>query len=185
MNSRIVLTSLAAAALVAITACTGSTPGDPKPTPNTGSNTSSEDAGSPTSSPTSTKSSGSLADTDPCSLLTKSEAEQVLGTLDEEPKQEKLGTARTCQFSPKRVSLGVGIRTNVGLAGLQPNGGEIKDVKVGSHQAKQLLGATGSCGVYLGVDSSSRVDVVLNAGASTDPCPLALKIAELVEPKLP
>lgn len=178
MNSRIVLTSLAVAALIALPACTGSTSGDPKPTSDT-------NAPSSTSSPPPTKASGSLADADPCSLLTRSEAEQVVGTLVEEPNQEKVGSSRTCQFSPDRGSFSVGIRTNVGLSGVQSNGGEIKDIKVGSHQAKQLLGATGSCGVYLGVDSSSRVDVVLNAGASTDPCPLALKIAELVEPKLP
>jgi hypothetical protein len=178
VNSRIILTTLTVATLVALTACTGSTPGDPKPTSDT-------NGPSTTSSSTSPKTSGSLADTDPCSLLTKSEAEQVVGPLDEEPAPENIGSSRGCEFSPKRGSFSVGIRTNVGLAGVQANGGEIKDIKVGGHQAKQLLGATGSCGVYLGVDSSSRVDVVLNAGASTDPCPLALKIAELVEPKLP
>lgn len=183
MNSRIVLTSLAAAALVAIAACTGSTPGDPKPTPNTGNPTSSEDPRSSTSSPTSTKASGSLADTDPCSLLSRSEAEQVTGPLVEEPKPEKVASSRTCQFAPNRASFSVGIRTNVGLAGVQANGGEIKEITVGRHQAKQLLGASGSCGIYIGVTSSSRVDVVLNGQG--DPCPPALKIAELVEPKLP
>lgn len=181
MNSRIVLASLAAAVLVAITACTGSTPGDAKPTPDSSSSSSSDGTTSP---PTSTKASGSLADTDPCSLLTRSEAEQVLGPLKKDPAQEKLGSSLTCEFSPTGKSLSVGTRTNVGLAGV-PAGGEIKDVTVGSHQAKQGLLAGGSCGVYLGVTSSSRVDVVLNAGASTDPCPLALKVAELVEPKLP
>jgi hypothetical protein len=185
VNSRIVLTSLAAATLVAITACTGSTPGDPKPTPGTGSPTSSEDTRSSTSSPPSTKAGSSLADTDPCSLLTKSEAEQVLGPLKEEPKPQKIGSSRGCEFAPNRVYLSVGIRANAGLTEVLPNGGEIKDITVGGHQAKQLVDATGSCGIYLGVTSSSRVEVVLNAGASTDPCPPALKIAELVEPKLP
>ncbi|GGU47049.1 DUF3558 domain-containing protein [Lentzea flava] len=185
MNSRIVLTSLATATLVAITACTGSTAGDPKPTPDTSSPTSSEDSRSSTSSPTSTKASGSLADTDPCGLLTKSEAEQVLGPLKEEPKPQKIGSSRGCEFAPNRVFLSVGIRTDVGLAGVQATGGEIKDIKVGGHQAKQLLGAGGSCIVAVGVTSSSRVDITLNAGSSTDPCPPALKIAELVEPKLP
>lgn len=185
MNSRIVLTSLAAAALVAMTACTGSTPGDPKPMPDTGNPTSSEDTRTSTSSPTSTNASGSLTDADPCSLLTRSEAEQVLGPLKEEPKPQKIGSSRGCEFAPNRVFLSVGIRTDVGLAGVQATGGEIKDIKVGNHQAKQLVGAGGSCIVAIGVTSSSRVDVTLNAGASTDPCPPALKIAELVEPKLP
>ncbi|GAA3674995.1 DUF3558 domain-containing protein [Lentzea roselyniae] len=185
MNSRIVLTSLAAAALVAMTACTGLTPGDPKPTADTGNPTSSEDTRSSTSSPTSTNASGSLTNADPCSLLTRGEAEQVLGSLKEEPKPQKIGSSRGCEFAPNRVYLSVGIRTDVGLAGVQATGGEIKDIKVGSHQAKQLLGAGGSCIVAIGVTSSSRVDITLNAGASTDPCPPALKIAELVEPKLP
>lgn len=181
MNSRTALTSLAAAALVALTACGGSTAGQAKPVPDTSGSTSR----STTSSPSSTKSGNSLDDNDPCSLLTRNEAEQVMGPLDKEPAPEKLGSARTCQFSPSLASLGVGIRTNVGLAGVQPNGGEIKDITVGRHQAKQLVDATGSCGIYLGVTSSSRVDVVVNTGPRADPCPLALRIAEFVEPRLP
>ncbi|MFI9818656.1 DUF3558 family protein [Saccharothrix variisporea] len=185
MNSRIVLTSLAAAALVVMTACTASTSGDAKPAPDTGGSTSSKDTGSSTSSSTSTKASGSLADTDPCSLLSRSEAERVVGPLKEEPKPEKIGSSRGCAFTPDRASLSVGIRANVGLSALLPNGGEIKDITVGQHQARQLLDATGSCGIYLGVTSSSRVEVVLNTATSNDPCTPALRIAELVEPKLP
>ncbi len=109
----------------------------------------------------------------------------MIGSLQGEPTPTKLGSSKSCEFSPNGKNLIVGTRTNAGLAGVQPGGGEIKDITIGSHQAKQLLLAGGSCGVYLGVTSSSRVDVVLNAGASTDPCPLALKIAELIEPKLP
>ncbi|WP_158102837.1 DUF3558 domain-containing protein [Lentzea kentuckyensis] len=182
MNSRTVLTSLAAAALVALTACTGSTTGDPKPTPNTGGSTSSEDTRSSTSSPTSTKASGSLADTDPCSLLSKSEAEQVMGTLKEEPKPEKIGSARGCDYSANLAGFSVDIRTNVGLAGVQAPG-EVTDVTIGRHQAKKFVAAGGSCIVAVGVTSSSRVDVTLNGQG--DPCPRALQIAELVEPKLP
>ncbi|MFD5831555.1 DUF3558 domain-containing protein [Lentzea sp. NPDC060358] len=182
MNTRIVLAGLAAAMLVAVTACTSSTTdGEPKPMPKSGSSSSNDSATSPS---TSTKASSSLADADPCSLLTRSEAEQVLGPLKEAPAQETLGSSLTCEFSPTGKSLSVGTRTNVGLSGV-PAGGGMKDLAVGGHQAKQGLLAGGSCGVYLGITSSSRVDVVLNAGASTDPCPLALKIAELVEPKLP
>ncbi|MFD9701226.1 DUF3558 domain-containing protein [Lentzea sp. NPDC059081] len=184
MSLRIFLTCVAAVALTTITACTGVTPGSPGPAPGTGGSASNENARSTTSPATPTDAKEPLESTDPCSLLTRSEAEQVMGPLDAEPAQEKVGSARVCDFAPNQASLGVGIRTNVGLAGIQPNGGEVKDVTVKRHQAKQLLGATGSCGVYIGVTSSSRVDVVLNAGASTDPCPLALKIAELVEPRL-
>lgn len=182
MNSRIVLTSLAAAALVAVSACTGSTTGDPKPTPGTGDSASSTNSQDTTSSPTSTKPSGSLAETDPCSLLTRSEAEQVMGPLKEDPKPEKLGSSQTCGFSPKLASLSVGTRTNVGLAGVQAPG-EVADLTIGGHQAKKFVAAGGSCIVAIGVSSSSRVDVVLNGQG--DSCPRALQIAELVEPKLP
>lgn len=179
MNSRIVLTGLVAAVLLAVSACTGSTPGDPKPTPDTGSSTSSEGT---TSSPTSTKATGSLADTDPCSLLTRSEAEQVMGPLNAEPTPEKVGSAKGCAFKPKLASLSVDIRTNVGLTGVQAPG-EVTDVPIGRHQAKKFVAAGGSCIVAVGVTSSSRVDVTLNGQG--DPCPRALQIAELVEPKLP
>jgi hypothetical protein len=73
----------------------------------------------------------------------------------------------------------------VGLSGAQPNGGELKDIMVGRHQAKQLVDVSGSCGIFIGVTSSSRVDVSLNSGPRVDPCPLALQVAQLVEPKLP
>lgn len=186
MNSRIILTSLAAATLVALTACNGPTAGEAKPTPDTSSSSSNGSTNqTTTSSPSATKSGNSLDGTDPCSLLTKSEAEQVTGPQREEPAQEKLGSSQTCQFTPKGKSFSVGIRTNVGLAGLQSNGGEIENITIGGREAKQLIDGTGSCGIYLGVTSSSRVDVVLNAGGVDDPCPLALRVAELVEPRLP
>lgn len=185
MNSRIALTTLAAA-LVVLTACSGSTDGEAKPALDTSSSASNEST-SPTSanSPTSTKGNDSLDHTDPCSLLSKSEAEQVMGPLNKEPALEKLGSARNCAFSPKLASLSVGIRTSAGLAGVQPNGGEVKNITIGGHQAKQLVDSTGSCGIYLGVTLSSRVEVVLNTGPNADPCPLALRVAELVEPRLP
>jgi hypothetical protein len=39
--------------------------------------------------------------------------------------------------------------------------------------------------IVMGVTSSSRVDVTVNSGTRTDPCPIALQVAQLVEPKLP
>ncbi|NUT49540.1 MAG: DUF3558 domain-containing protein [Saccharothrix sp.] len=171
-------------ALVAALLRTDSTEGQASPAPGAGGSASVESS-RPAGSPTSAEPIGSLEDTDPCSLITVSEVEQAMGPLREAPKVEQIGSARVCESAPNRDYLAVGIRTNVGLAGVLPNGGEIKDITVGRHQAKQLLGASGSCGIYLGVTASSRVDVVVNVGASTDPCPPALRIAELVEPKLP
>ncbi|TQM82991.1 uncharacterized protein DUF3558 [Saccharothrix saharensis] len=129
---------------------------------------------------------GPLDGLDPCGLLTKAEAEQITGAQTAEPVVEQLGAARVCTFSPEQALLGVGIRTTSGLDQVQSNGNVVRELVVGRHQAKQSVGATGSCGIFLGVTASSRVDVVLNSGSPTeDPCPLAMRVAELVEPRLP
>jgi hypothetical protein len=60
------------------------------------------------------------------------------------------------------------------------------DIKIGDRPAKKLSGTTsGSCLVALEVSSSSRVDVTFLAPPKEDSCPTALRVAELVEPKLP
>ncbi|MEV8442864.1 DUF3558 domain-containing protein [Actinosynnema sp. NPDC051121] len=129
---------------------------------------------------------GPLDGLDPCTLLTKAEAERVTGEQTAEPAVEQLGSARVCNFSPKQALLGVGIRTTSGLAQVLSNGNVVQEIMVGRHQAKQAVGATGSCGIFIGVTESSRVDVVLNSGrADEDPCPAAMEVAELVEPRLP
>ncbi|QQQ75533.1 DUF3558 domain-containing protein [Saccharothrix sp. 6-C] len=129
---------------------------------------------------------GPLDGLDPCTLLTKAEAEQVTGAQGADPVVEQLGSARVCNFSPAAGRLGVGVRTTSGLAAVQSNGNVVQDLVVGRHQAKQAVGATGSCGIFLGVTESSRVDVVLGAGSpDEDPCPAAMRVAELVEPRLP
>ncbi|MEO6083349.1 MAG: DUF3558 domain-containing protein [Umezawaea sp.] len=185
MNSRIVLAGLAATALVALTACNGPTTGEARPAQDTSSASLPAGTAPPsTSSPTSTKAGTSLEDIQPCSLLTKSEAEQVTGAQREEPAPEKVGSSRTCGFSPKGKSFTVGIRTNAGLSGVQAPG-EVTDRTIGRHQAKKFVASGGSCIVAIGVTASSRVDISLNAGGVEDPCPLAERIAELVEPRLP
>lgn len=119
----------------------------------------------------------------PCSLLSSADLQQ-LGVM-EQPTQEMVGTAHTCQLVTSSDSLGVGIRTNVGLAGYTAAGGPIHDITIGSHQAKQELGNTGSCVVAIGVSASSRVDIIVTGDGTTDPCPAALTLARLVERRLP
>ncbi|MFI9010105.1 DUF3558 domain-containing protein [Actinosynnema sp. NPDC053489] len=129
---------------------------------------------------------GPLDGVDPCTLLTKAEAERVTGPQTAEPAVEQLGSARVCNFAPRQALLGVGVRTAQGLDQVQSNGNVVQEVVVGRHQAKQAVGATGSCGVFIGVTETSRVDVLLNSGSATeDPCPAAMRVAELVEPRLP
>jgi hypothetical protein len=181
VKSRIVLAALTATTLVAITACSGSTRGQAEPA--AGTSATSTNMSSGTSTPSSTKANNSLRDLDPCGLLTQDEAAKLQTTGDSYP--EKIGSVQACTWRIKDGSFSIGARTNVGLSGAQPNGGELKDISVGHHEAKQLLDVTGSCGIFVGVTPSSRVDVVLNSGPRIDPCPLALQVAQLVESKLP
>ncbi|MFD1146626.1 DUF3558 domain-containing protein [Saccharothrix hoggarensis] len=177
MNTRIVLIGVAVA-MAAVTSCGGPAGGEAPPT-----STTSQAATAPQVGP----SRGGLLDrTDPCTLLTKAEAEQVTGAQSAEPVAEELGSAKVCTFSPQKARLGVGVRATSGLAEVQSNGNVVQDIVIGRHQAKQAVGATGSCGIFIGVTETSRVDVVLNSGSpDEDPCPAALKVAELVEPRLP
>ncbi|WP_367135643.1 DUF3558 domain-containing protein [Saccharothrix sp. HUAS TT1] len=173
MNRR---TTLAAVAVVlsVLTAC-GT--GEPESAPATGTTT------APQFGPVK---GGPLDGADPCALLTKAEAEQVTGAQTAEPAVEQLGAAKVCNFSPEKARLGVGIRTSTGLDAVQSNGNPVDEITIGRHRAKQAVGATGSCGIFIGVTDSSRVDVVLNSGSpDEDPCPAALRVAELVEPRLP
>lgn len=177
---RIAFIAATAGILVALSACSG---GDSAgtPRPETTSTASSTSASSPTSSG---NVSGSLADTDPCDLLKSSEAAE-LGSSGS-PKREKVGTADTCKWKSTDSSFHVGIRTNMGIGQVQPDAGQVKDLTVGDRKAKQVSGnAAGTCIIALDVSSSSRVDVSAIGRPNEDPCPLALKVAELVEPKLP
>jgi hypothetical protein len=125
-----------------------------------------------------------LDEVDPCTLLTRDEAEQVAGPLREEPARAGLGTARGCEFKPQRMRFVVDIRTNAGLADVRADG-EVTDSRIGRHEAKQFVGATGSCVVVMGVADSSRVDITVTVSTGDDPCSVAKPVADLVEPRLP
>ncbi len=179
MNPRIVLTAVAVA-VSALSACGGPADGPPAQTT---AGTASQATTAPRVGPSR---GGPLDGADPCALLTKGEAEEITGAQAADPVVEQLGSARVCNFSPRTARLGVGIRTTTGLDQVQSNGNVVQELVIGRHQAKQALGATGSCGIFIGVTESSRVDVVLNSGSpDEDPCPAAMRVAELVEPRLP
>ena len=179
MNLRTTLAAVAVA-MFAVTACGG--PADDQATPTTDGATT-PPATAPRIGPSR---GGPLDGVDPCTFLTKAEAEQVTGAQSADPVVEQLGSAKVCNFSPATARLGVGIRTTSGLDQVQSNGNVVQEIVIGRHQAKRALGATGSCGVFIAVTESSRVDVVLNSGSpDEDPCPAAMRVAELVEPRLP
>lgn len=126
----------------------------------------------------------SLADADPCDLLT-SAGKSALG-VTKSGKSEKLGTERICRYQTADGEVSPGIRTNVGLAGVVVDG-TISDLVIGSHQAKQMRSDSGVCFVFLGVSAMSRVDIVSGdlRGNQDAACDLALRAAELIEPNLP
>jgi hypothetical protein len=186
VTRRIVLTGLTAATLLATTACGTTTTGQAQPAPGTATarnSSGSDSSGSSSGTPSSGTAGGSLDSTAPCSLLSSSEASSL--GVSGQPQRQKIGSAQSCLVSVSGGGFIIGIRTNVGFAAMQANGGQLTDTTIGRHQAKQLTGgATGSCVIGIGVTASSRVDVTAHAG-TTDSCPLTSQVAQLVEPKLP
>jgi hypothetical protein len=182
VTRRTIPIGLAAAILLAATACGGPTTGQARPVPDTSAPAATTGSGTASSMPSSSNTGGSLDSRDPCSLLSQAEYSGL--ALTRQPEQSNLGTARGCKFGSHTAAMALDVRTNVGLAGFEANGGKMTDTTVGRHQAKQLLGVSGSCVIAMGVTSSSRVDVTVNSGTRTDPCPIALQVAQLVEPKL-
>jgi hypothetical protein len=183
VTRRTIPIALAAASLFAATACGGSTAGQARPAPDTSAPAATTDTGTASSTPNSSSNTGSLDSRDPCSLLSQADYSSL--DLNRQPEQSNLGTARGCKFGSHTGAMALDIRTNVGLAGVQTNGGQLTDTTVGRHEAKQLRSISGGCMITMGVTSSSRVDVTVNTGARTDPCPIALQLAQMVEPNLP
>jgi hypothetical protein len=61
-----------------------------------------------------------------------------------------------------------------------------RDLRIGSHAARQGTGGISTCVVVLGVSETSRVDAVSTAnGDVPKACRVAKRAAVLVEPKLP
>ncbi|WP_161784444.1 DUF3558 family protein [Actinokineospora spheciospongiae] len=140
--------------------------------------------GTPSTTVSAPEKSDSLADADPCDLLTSAD-KAVLGITKSE-ESEKVGTERVCRHLTADGAVSPGIRTNVGLAGIVVDG-PISDLSIGSHQARQMRTLAGRCFVFLGVSASSRVDVLGSElrGDQDAACDLALRAAKLIEPNLP
>lgn len=166
---------LIATALI-VAACNSSTPGVANPVGNGGSGQTAA------SSPPTTTGNG-LPVNQACSLLSSTQLEQL--GVSSPPSQEMVGTAHSCDFNSAGFAMGVAIRTDVGLDGFTSAGGTVHDTTIGRHQAKQEVDNTGSCVIGIGVSASSRVDIVATGDGTTDPCPTALKLAGMVEQKLP
>lgn len=182
MKRLAVLAGLATLA-VGLAACSGApTPGQPtaaQPTSGGGQHT------RPDSPSPSTGAAGTLPVNQPCSLLSSDNLTQL--GVSAQPTQDMIGTAHACEMDTDQDHIIVDIRTNVGLDGFTEaaTGGRVHDTTVGSHQAKQSVGNSGSCVIGIGVAASSRVDVTVTGDGTTDPCPVAKTVATFVEPNLP
>lgn len=152
-------------------ACGNSTPGVPHAAPRS-------------SATTSTNSASTVLPVDRvCSLLSATDLAGL--NVSKPPKEQMVGTAHTCQLDTSNYSIGIGIRTDAGLARFQAGTGTVTGLRIGRHDADRELDDTGACTIGLGVTDSSRVDVVADAFDGSDPCVETLRVARLVEPKLP
>ena len=180
------------AALLAGASCAASTSGSPVPggdQPTTRPSLPPLPPGTASTSDRPSQGAGPLAGTDPCTLLT-ADAKAQLGVSGGE--QDDKGSSRGCTWKLRGPQdtyfFTVGIRDTAGLADLPNDSRHTKLPDVGAHQAVQSAGGAGpgSCGVILGVGASSRVENSVIAGTDEQKaCGLAMRLAGLVEPKLP
>jgi hypothetical protein len=183
---RLVVLASLALAFVSVAACSSPTGGSGIPTfTTTGGNGaaggSSSAAGSVTTSGSGGSSGsggGSLANADPCSLLSSSDA--ATAGLSAPGTKDQVGAEPSCDYVGSNGTLIVGILTSGGISVF----GKGTPVSIGSHQGMQDDQGDTGCEVAIGVTDSSRVDITAteNTGSA---CPQALQVAKLIEPHLP
>jgi hypothetical protein len=103
-----------------------------------------------------------------------------------------VGQARDCKWRldgstvDDSYTFTIGILDELGLKDVPADAGDTPVPTVGTHQAvKGNAGDPGACIVIMGVTDSSRVEAQAVGAPGPKPCELALKLAQLVEPKLP
>ena len=189
---RLALAPVLVVALAAVTSCGGTTAGQAVPGDSTNSTEGGPSSGPTTSAgkTTSTKPNGgdgSLADTDPCSLLTLAGRTQLgVGT----GQKRTVGGEPSCRWQRRGPSetyfFDVAVLDALGITDVPAQAQQIPNI--GEHKAAQGsdLGGPGTCTVVLGVTESSRVDSSVGAGTDTQKaCDLAKELATLVERELP
>lgn len=186
MTARRTTALLLTGAAVWLAGCGESTAGTPRAAETT-SPTATEQT--PTSEPTSTSTGtgNSLADIEPCTLL----SDEDKSRLELRNESEKSDNAvRQCRWvsgtGSALYSVGAGIRDSQGLAEVRGKDGPPKPISVGSHDAVEARDTLGEiCLVAIAVTDSSRVDVQAIGRDMTKMCEKAHEIGKLVEPKLP
>lgn len=133
----------------------------------------------------------SLADLDPCSVLT---TEQVRQHADvKKPENSDVGGALTCTWHAQPVensaaltpTVAVAIRDNGGVNSLGDLGEGIQHVSEGGREYSRTQGY-GNCAIAIGVTDNSRVDVMVTGSqTNADACRIANSLTEAAEPKVP
>jgi hypothetical protein len=177
--TRLVVLAGLATLFVSAAACSNPTSGQPSAETTAKGGPPAGGRSSTSSAPTG---GNSLPVDQPCSLLSSADLQQL--GVSAQPVQDKVGIAPSCEADNASFHIVVSIFAHDGLSTIQTSG-PVHDIKVGSHQAKQEVDSTGSCVISMGVTDTSTTDVTVGALFGSDPCPTALRVAKLVEPRLP
>ncbi len=185
MWSKIVALSVTA---IVVGGCSTEAPGTAAPVPDetpAATEASKPQRGSSTAGPSvATPSSESPLDgVAPCSLL--SDAERGTLGLKSTPKPKDLDDRRSCQFSEDGFTAGVNVFYRLGLDSVEASNIGVKSVPiVGKHKALQSMFGI-SCAITMEISTTAIVSASASAGTDARSCEIAMKIAELIEPKLP
>lgn len=149
--------------------------------------TSQEETTEPTETETSEPPSDGLAGIEPCDLLDDGEL-ATLQLTGGDPST--IGSARACRWNRQGATIEESYTVSVELFDEQSltdlNAPTVQAIaNIGDHEAATFIGTTGTCGVSLGVGSSSRVDNTALGSDQQQACELATELAKIVEPKLP
>ena len=124
-----------------------------------------------------------MANVSPCSLLTSAE----VASLQSKPgREETLNKGRSCRFTENDgFVMSVAIFDELGLDDLVARNTP-KPVTLGARKALQSIGGIDTCAISIELTKTSRVDTLGTAnGDEEKSCAIALRVARLVEPKLP
>jgi hypothetical protein len=124
-----------------------------------------------------------MANVAPCSLLTSAETAELRAGPG---KDQTLNQGRACLFQEASgFSMTVAIFDELGLDDLVAQGPP-KPVTVGNRKAVQSIRGIDTCAISIELTKTSRVDTQGTAGGDEEKsCDIALRVARLVEPRLP
>jgi hypothetical protein len=172
-----------------VTGCSQATPGQASPGTRVTTTASMPTTATGTARPTRTSratANGPLAGTSPCELVSDADRTRLgLGRASEEGTE---AYARYCQFTAVEFTAAVNIYDELGPDKQADGAKGRKPVPtVGRHDAQQWIHAGGTCVVSIATSTTSTVDATVTDidGNDQRSCDAAMKLAQVVEPKLP